>query len=895
MALSAFDAKVCDALLGLVENNGSGNTGFFKTYGDDFYPIFQEMLVISGKRLTTIPQKQQKSQKQSQKKTVKEQIVFDNTMKKIKEKTTRILSIIEGMYSEKSTTVSDYIMTNEIVDVRSTGFMYLSLLIFEQAVETKTAFSVIVSLQRYIKAVKELVCSHVMTGSDTKVPKLLIDDLELYLEKNIEKYNFRGDTLYEVEPALIVESQWDKHAPRPQVRPFSHQKLLSDIILSIGRPFEHESVKTPFKGPLKAAYVEVRVLTSAGKTTSIVNVAAAVKKYQTVIPNIKVYAVCAIEPIRRRWATLLSYSKIQYFSHDDIDVEQSTEPKRHRGKYKSDAPVFGVNRETNSQDAEKQHANIRNSVVIICSPEQALKYLSENPNSILFYDEPTIYSDGTNMLRLMNGVSVLKLMPRFTFLCSATLDIPNHELYNAHKKRFPDSVFIDVFSPEIYGYSNVRTLDGIIVTPHMCCKSRAELEQTIKRLDTVPLLGKFYNPLVVRQLFDSMKKAGVVDIPDVDKIFGDVENLSPDTVRKVAFSLLKELVKCSDSQITEICKLSKTGQVVRFENLGTCDAQKYQHTNLIATANPVEFAEKNFHKIADDIKAEIGSYEKILAPYEEWCEQRDDILSKIKTDDERARFIEEYESSKPKCYVPEKFQINTFEHIRKYGKSSPSGRCRVPFLEILDCGHVSETIDFLAQAGVGVYKQSAFNREYTELLMGSRQKQGLVTDGRMEFVVADADVAYGIDCPFGGLFVDSDLCKVISLNTLFQLISRVGRGRKSPYANIFIDRVALSNIMEMVRDDEYENEETDTLLQVYNKVSCSFFTKKSPKKPTVLVNIPFKPEHTRFKIENNEVFLYKGDEVVWKGNTKYPHDVVFDISNGTNLISLGETMGIVFN
>ena len=175
--------------------------------------------------------------------------------------------------------------------------------------------------------------------------------------------------------------------------------------------------------------------------------------------------------------------------------------------------------------------------------------------------------------------------------------------------------------------------------------------------------------------------------------------------------------------------------------------------------------------------------------------------------------------------------------------------------------------------------------------MGDKKQQGLVTEGRFEFVVADTDIAYGIDCPFGGLFVDKSLCEIISLNTLFQLISRVGRGRKSPYANIFIDRLALENIMEMIRDDEYENEETGILLTAYGKVSCSFSTQKD-KRSVVLLNIPFKDTHTRFEVKGGESFLYENDTVVWNGTTRFPTDISFGIDKGV-LMNAGKAVGVV--
>ena len=875
MSLTSFDCNVCNALLNLVDGTSSSEKTLV-TYGNELYGNLAACLNGTLKFQLLPPTTLGKVEDGKKKLSTKEQIVLKNSIGKLEEKIKNVASSI--LMSENNLDIGTFIFNNDNVDIRTIGFTYLLWLILQKDVEQLDAFRVIVSSQRYIKPLSSSQFQDMTTGKLVSVPTQFVSNMKTLIEKSISKYDFRGDLLYNLDPSLIVESKWDMYVPRSEITAFDHQKKMSELILNIGKRYDEK--------PLMSFYVEVRVLTSAGKTTSIVNVAAALRKRLVDFPALKLYAVCAIEPIRRRWANLLSYSELPYFSYDEfVDLNPD---------------------EKDIETASKKH--IKSSLVVICSPEQSIKHLKSNPNSVLFYDEPTMYADGTNVQKLLTGVAVIKCMPRFTFLCSATLDIPNHELYKYHKESFPESVFIDIFSPKIYGYTNIKTNDGIIVSPHMCCKTRQDLRATISSLEKSPLLGKFYNPFVVRQLYTSAKK--YTNVINVDEIFGNVENLTPDVVRKTAYQILTTMASTlTDSQIEDVCRLVKTDEKVTYSTLGTTDAHKYQHPNLVATINPVSFTTSNFETLASDVKKDIVSYKTLLAPYNKWKEQRDEIIKRnpvLGEESEKtlSHLLDKHDSDKPPSCIPEKFQINTVAHTKKYHGSSNNQRSRRPMLNFYDCGSVTETVDTLFHCGVGIYAPDDMPKKYTHLLIGRAKERkdkkvmqsteaafdGFVTNGDLEFLVSNEEIAYGIDCPFGGLFVDKNLSEKISLNTLFQLISRIGRGRKSPYANVFVDKSVVSDIIEMIRDEEYENEETSTILEVFDALS---FCVIENNQVVTFVRVPVDETHTKIRVHNSCVTLFTNDEIKWSGTTKYTKSFEYTIDKKM-LMSDKKVVGVIF-
>ena len=62
----------------------------------------------------------------------------------------------------------------------------------------------------------------------------------------------------------------------------------------------------------------------------------------------------------------------------------------------------------------------------------------------------------------------------------------------------------------------------------------------------------------------------------------------------------------------------------------------------------------------------------------------------------------------------------------------------------------------------------------------------LASQGRLEYLIADSSIVYGTDYPIGGVFITEEFSNKHSLNTIYQLISRAGRGSNSMFANVYM-------------------------------------------------------------------------------------------------------------
>lgn len=797
MAISEFDAKVCKVLVNCVDNiQESDDDTCFKTYGDELYIEFRKFLVFDDISLVSPANPASASKKPL---SAKEKIIYQQIAKKMGEKTGQIITNIKNSIS-KSINIGEFIFNDTILDIRAVGFLAICWIHTNCQKSKKAQYGVVVATQRFIKAIRTKDVQSVINSSKKqKVSQTLISDLEFALDKLMVHCSFSGDKLYYVDPNLIIDSPWDKYIPLRKINVFPYQKFLSDLILHINKPPSSELVKDAnllnanvgdCDSPLNAFFVPVCVLTNSGKTTTIVNIASALRKILPDFPPLRIIAVCTIENIRRRWANLLAHCDIPYFCYDEyIDTcfySQSNPSKEQ---------VFEL---------------MRTSIVNIFPPEFALEHLTKLKSAILVYDEPTMYADckKDNIVafeKFKCGMAVLKCMPRFTFLFSATLDKTTDDLAKLHKEQFPTSRYIKIYSKDIYGYTNVLGNDGTIVVPHMGCKNKKDVETVVSCIDENPLLGKFYNPGVVMSLYESIKEYSD-DIPNVVKIFGDVDNLKPNDVKTLAIKLLKSLCSLKDSIICEICQEEELeNSTVDYSLLGTEHAHRHQYMNLIATINPSEFLCGNFRQTYTEIKEHIVSYDKFLEPYDTWLEKRkrleESFPDKSHVQEAKAKALENYDSySKPLNFIPPKFQINTADHSTRFTKNQAK---RLPITTIYEFGPIPENIDFITHAGAGVF--GIKGKQYNDVLMGSKRiKEGLVTSGRLEFLVADTEIAYGTDCPFGGLFIDGTLD--MSINTIFQLISRIGRGRKSPYANVYLHQKIVDNIIKFIHGNVKDTE-----------------------------------------------------------------------------------------
>jgi hypothetical protein len=93
---------------------------------------------------------------------------------------------------------------------------------------------------------------------------------------------------------------------------------------------------------------------------------------------------------------------------------------------------------------------------------------------------------------------------------------------------------------------------------------------------------------------------------------------------------------------------------------------------------------------------------------------------------------------------------------------------------------------------------------------------------KIESIIADSSICYGTDYPIGGVIITPEFAKNHSLNTIYQLISRAGRGRKSSNAEIYIDDTCAERIINTVKlGNKIVSSEIENMIQVFQSITTT--------------------------------------------------------------------------
>jgi hypothetical protein len=772
-------------------------------------------------------------------------IRMEGTIKKLNE---RLSVMLNSLNPDKLAIPSESIMNSPILEIRAIGFIYMAWFIIKHkseyiaAGDIITPYGIIVSLQRFIKILEGYITNggyNAMKPEESQtISPTVIADLKHLETLAIQEYKFNGVALYEKASELILGSQYDAYLPRKRREAFEHQKMVSRSIMDIDN----------LKVGMMMFY---RTNTNSGKTSSIINLATAVqqlrKRYPSVFGDLQVIATCDVQPVLTRWGQLLYHAGIpfgigskRYWPQNNPELTRKIKQKA-MDEMSADRDCIDANmRFSNSDTCE----SLRDRVVIVCEPEIALKILSRAPEAatrfVLLHDEPTMYADDMENPKLAINMSVMKQSPKWSIFSSATLPCNDKSavFIEHHKRKFPAAKFIDNYSSEIYTCCNVYDFAGQIIVPHSGCSNIKELSMAIEHIKSNPFLGKLYTPISIRQLYERATRIGMKNtafmkkVPNIKEIFNNVENLYPDNVRKIALDILDSLCILEDSQIKTICQNGKTQHAdsesddnseseseIDFQNLGTTEAHKFPYLNLIATPAPLEILNTSYNSLVVDIKKKIGSLGKLEDEYdkrmEAWNDTYDALGKKIKKPDELSRQQSEMQDSRPKLYYPDECQINTRGHISKYARAMlprfNKSKFRIPndIREFdLDDMHIIEEHKLELIAGVGCYGNPEtihMDENYLDNVLD------LTSQKKMETLIADSSICYGTDYPIGGVIITEAFSDEHSLNTVYQLMARAGRGRKSSTAEIYVHPKCAANILETVkmgkdaRNNEVEN------------------------------------------------------------------------------------------
>ena len=921
--LSEFDMEIIDALKATVHSTNTTSLGYnaksyvsinsddkYGCYGDNLYLVMREKMIKfktpNAKKINLLPgcelresddSKSQEPEKtdskaKSQKKkdvppTKTELILQRATIDKLTERLDKILASLNyDTYIQPG----EAILKSDVLEMRAIGFIYMAwhLLSYKSNYIAMENFifplSVIVSLQRLNKLCDGYVGYNVANPrSSMEFSPTMLSDLQSLQNQLINAYDYNGVTLYTKASELILGCPLDVYLPKKARTGFPHQIKVSETLLTA------ESLKRGF-------LMFYRTMTNSGKTSSIINMAAAVellrKKFPSIFGELQIIATCDVNPVIIRWGQLLYHAgypfgigaKRNIPANSDIAKKVLLKANKEMAE---DRDCVDVNMRFSNSDTCK---SIKDRLVIICPTDIALKILQKAPNAskrfILLHDEPTMYAESADSPQLKVNMAVMKASPKWSIFSSATLPYEPEKaqvFIEHHRARFPDAEFIDNTSAEIYSCCNLRKFDGSIITPHLGIKNREELASAITHINNNPFLGKLYTPISTKDLYERAcavgydNKAFVAKVPRIMRVFNDVDNLFPDKIRTVSLDILKAMLELDDSEIEEICssepieyesddesdvdddsdeydvdnedstKKIKNGEEeiafnasseattkshpppptdIDFGKLGTKEAWRFPYLNLIASDTPRKLMQESYSSLLDDVKKKITSLARLQNDYEQrlnaWQVGRDALEKKIKNPDELSKKLSEHADSRPSLVYPDDCQINTRSHINKYSKHAlatmNSSKFRIPNTldaNMLDEFHITEDVKLGLLSGVCFYAAPNTSPDEDDDYLNTSLE--LTSQRNVETLVTDSSICYGTDYPIGGVIITPEFARTHSLNTLYQLMSRAGRGRKSSNAEIYVSSECLEKILATVRSGTaYVNQETENMIKVFN-------------------------------------------------------------------------------
>jgi hypothetical protein len=780
------------------------NTHAFKCMGNELYLSIRDLLQkrkFVGREVPVVESQSVRGTGKALKKA--DQIRLQNATKIVHENTEKALKELNV-----ATFTETRFLSSDILENRGIGFLYAVWFCFEKKKEfvdnIAFPYGVTVSLQRFLNQMREYNGVSIIDSSlSCMFAESLVVDLSNALEKMKRVFEFDGLNLVEEAPELIANAPLDKYIPCSRISPYPHQKQVSASVLN---PENHKF----------GVLIQYSVSTNAGKTASIAHIAAAVKFVRSMGINKKLLAICEVETVRKKMAQWLYQSNIPFAIASM--VKSKSDPSTKEMKMSLGYACKGKD---------------ENCIAIVCTPEIAVRLLSEDGAEnkyVAFLDEPTYDADHVESRILAANMSVIAKAPKVFILSSATLsDVGSENPFLTHfRQRFPSSRSVVIESNRTYGSCDVQTMAQTVVLPHFGCKTREELARVVGAIGT-SFYGKFYTPTVLtcmRYLIDNLPLASGIKpiIPNLTTIFGDVDNLAPNTVREAAIDILSVVANhasSSDALVKAMCNPSlfqqeEAAKPLDYKMMGTTQAGVYSSMTLVATLDPLSFVKNNFKSLLSDINGRCKSFTAMNEDFERkmdaWKSQVEKLEDAKMKEDEKSVALSDLKDAKPVLEFPSFLQIGTSAHAHKYGYAISSARGPLSLSDVsFDQMNITDEMALLLCAGVGVISQDLCEN-YTDAVLHYASK------GHLKFVISDASVVYGTDYPFGGVVITEEFSREYGLNTIHQLISRAGRGKDSLFAKIFMDNSCVERIKADVNGEVIESVEVTNMLSMFEKV-----------------------------------------------------------------------------
>jgi hypothetical protein len=638
-------------------------------------------------------------------------------------------------------------------------------------------------------------------SKNAKVSATMIADIKLWVEKLIQIYPYDGETIQRVAPHLLIIPDFSEAIPSSGLLP---------------RDFQFNSMKKIVRMIIKKGVLAITPAIGVGKTTLMIAVAILLQECiaRHIIPaDEKMIYVCDTDSVRTQFGLLCYNAGLPF-------ALMTTNPVTGRPQIRNH---FNCGKPGTGKPGTKKLTPDEKRVAMITDTATACLFFTQTDSSerdkfILVLDEPTIGADIIGSANIRTNVNLMSMCPCRTIFISATMPkfenipliveyirsrhLPNHEEFSFE---FETSNEIQI------GISLMLAHNKLYWAPYIGCSSQQEVRDIIAKLLENSFLMRTCTSDVLLTLAGAMRDAGIVETPDIAKIFSSPKMLNPMNVMKVCLETLDVLSRQANSIITTVCSAQvmtrwntdsarTEEQDDMFERaptismtepilphlLGTQQAKFFNGPLLVSTGNPFSFARKYFGRLFHDVIANIRSMKNIVDKYESAMNSHKKAVDRISERDEtserdKSMKIQETEEGRPVFSFPSYGVIGSISHFSKYsGKDGTPTNPRAPFGVLLENSefkqkeqkkekrfehsaflipvnemHTPDWIIVLLFCGIGFYA------EQSEQLCPIYRKtvSRLGSEGLLAIIVADGTISYGTNWPFTNVYIDESFVR----------------------------------------------------------------------------------------------------------------------------------------
>ena len=640
----------------------------------------------------------------------------------------------------------------------------------------------------------------------------ILEDLFSAKENFLRRLDFKPVFLSKNYPQLIFDNAYNKYLNINSIKPYKSQvQVLAGLIDA-----NNSETSNGFLCLLKT-------LTGEGKTSLIISLANTVNTIlasRRINPDSKDMEIifCCNDRLNT-----VSYQVGQYAYGMNVPFGMATEIEKTN---KAGLKYKDVHIDNNNNCKRTKRLLI---IADIISTARLLeKALRKNKDYVLFFDEPTSFLDENNPEAIVHLTNIFKYLPPNVIFSSATLpkveEIAPFTTY--FKTKYPEAKIMSVESSKVKIGCQVNDLSGKLFIPNSGIVYEHIMEILMNKLTETSFVKKLYTPYVVSLLWNNIEKlirSGQITSEDVENFkvkFGNPCNLNQEAVQDCAINYLGKISKTANSELTSQFNTYSDSDTIIEEPIDFNKLIKYKETRfktqtLIVTKNPIEFVKTYFGKVFEDIfeKSQKRSRDKSGKTFEsfydiflDYAKQQiiyEEKLAQLKmgTEEQRIRNQETIDRFKPIFY----FERQNILNVNYYP-------------EKIDCENMDKEDNLLLVGlalGVGIYSPTTTSDRYKNEVLN------LASEGKLAYIVADTDIAYGTNYAIEHIIID-DTCftgtNAHSISTLFQVIARAGRVGKSWRAMIYCG-TGVINILDNYTKENIKTNEADKINQAVENIT----------------------------------------------------------------------------